>query len=193
MLPRATTRARLHRAAFDYKRPLRQISLKADGYPQDFLFLPAFFSEPEQRLLLSTALSKLDQTETRQFKRRRKEFLAKRDEELSTLQGSFLPDDYYCFEEACVAHALIQCSKVVLITYSFQGHFDGVIKRYREMHVSSWPSNNPSLTKVLGRLKSMHPPQKTQTHILHLASDGEILVNTFSMSCRSVLIFFLPV
>ncbi|KAI0687129.1 hypothetical protein BC835DRAFT_1286912 [Cytidiella melzeri] len=135
----------------------RHISLKADGYPRDFLFLPAFFSEAEQRLLLSASLTRLDQTDSRQYRRRRREFLAKRKVEPSSVQDIFLPDDYYCFEEASA------------------GHFDGVIKNYREIQISSWPDDNPELIRTLDRLKSVHPPQPTLTHILHLGSDGEIL------------------
>jgi alkylated DNA repair protein alkB homolog 7 len=44
------------------------------------------------------------------------------------------------------------------------------------MHVSSWPDDYPELPALLQRLRSVHPDQPTQTHILHLASDGEILV-----------------
>ncbi len=45
------------------------------------------------------------------------------------------------------------------------------------MHVTAWPDNNPELARVLGRLQNLHPTQETQTHILHLASDGEIFVS----------------
>ncbi|KAI0093566.1 hypothetical protein BDY19DRAFT_917654 [Irpex rosettiformis] len=131
----------------------RQISLKADGYPRNFIFHPAFFSEQEQRLLLSSSLARLDKNESRQYRVRRKDFLAKRTTEPSRVQNVFLPDDCYCFEE---------------------GHFDGVIKRYREIEVSSWPDESLEFLHILDRLKSLHPPQPTLTHILHLASDGEI-------------------
>lgn len=57
-----------------------------------------------------------------------------------------------------------------------QGHFDGVIKRYREMHVTAWPDDMPEVIPLLERLGRIHPNQDTQTHILHLASDGVILV-----------------
>ncbi|TCD66682.1 hypothetical protein EIP91_001036 [Steccherinum ochraceum] len=42
------------------------------------------------------------------------------------------------------------------------------------MHVSAWP-DVPGLEPLLERLRSLHPQEPTQTHILHLASDGEIL------------------
>lgn len=51
-----------------------------------------------------------------------------------------------------------------------------MIKRYREMHVTSWPEDVPEVIPLLERLRAIHPEQDTQTHILHLASDGEILV-----------------
>jgi alkylated DNA repair protein alkB family protein 7 len=43
------------------------------------------------------------------------------------------------------------------------------------MHVTSWPeSETPGLSLVLDRLHSLCPTQPTQTHLLHLASHGEI-------------------
>lgn len=45
------------------------------------------------------------------------------------------------------------------------------------MHVTSWPEDNVELLRALERLHSVHPKQATQTHILHLASDGEIFVS----------------
>ena len=58
-----------------------------------------------------------------------------------------------------------------------QGHFDGVIKQYRETHVTSWPEDIPEVVPLLQRLGTIHPHQDTQTHIIHLASDGVILVS----------------
>ena len=55
-----------------------------------------------------------------------------------------------------------------------QGHYDGVIKNYREMHVSSWPEDQPRLSYLLGRLRQFHPEEPIQYHLLHLASNGEI-------------------
>lgn len=79
---------------------VRGISLKADYPSKNFLFYPAFFSEREQHLLLSASLARLDKTDTRQYRRKRKEFLARRTSEPSGVQDLFLPDDCYCFEEA---------------------------------------------------------------------------------------------
>jgi alkylated DNA repair protein alkB homolog 7 len=44
------------------------------------------------------------------------------------------------------------------------------------MRVSSWDyEKDPILKSALGRLETLHPDASTtQTHILHLASDGEI-------------------
>lgn len=44
------------------------------------------------------------------------------------------------------------------------------------MHVSSWSQDSLELRPLLDRLLSVHPLAETQTHLLHLASDGEILV-----------------
>ncbi|KAI0050903.1 hypothetical protein FA95DRAFT_1580977 [Auriscalpium vulgare] len=121
-------------------------------FPADFHLLPDFFDIDEQNVLLAAALQKLDSMEPRAMRRRRKDYLALG----RHADSKFLPDELYQFEE---------------------GHFDGVIKRYREMHVSSWDeAESPTLSAALERLRSMFPTKHdTQTHLLHLASDGEIL------------------
>lgn len=44
------------------------------------------------------------------------------------------------------------------------------------MRLSSWPESElRDLTPVLDRLRALYPSKKTQTHLLHLASSGEIL------------------
>lgn len=65
-------------------------------------------------------------------------------------------------------------SHVVVLTPYDQGHYDGVIKNYREMHVSAWSEDRPRLSELLGRLRQFHPEEPIQYHVLHLASDGEI-------------------
>lgn len=86
--------------------PKRLITLKADGYPKDFVFLPDFFSLHEQRLLLSAALDKLDKMESRQYRRRRKEYISGSPMRVSNdVQDVFLPDEYYCFEK--VSHRVL--------------------------------------------------------------------------------------
>ena len=155
----------------------RTISLKADGYPQDFIFLPNFLSTQEQRTLLSVALNKLDRNETLQYRRRRKEYLASSHSAQSDdVHSLFFPDEYYHFEKASHKDSVYEGSLGYTHHCQPQGHFDGVIKNYREMHVSAWP-DEPGLNKILERLHSVHPQQPTQTHILHLASDGEIFVS----------------
>lgn len=81
---------------------IRHYSPKADGYPLDFTFYPAFFSLPEQQLLLSTALEKLDMSEPRKVRRRQKEYITSRTARgptANTVDDLFLPDEYYTFEE----------------------------------------------------------------------------------------------
>ncbi|KAI0831495.1 hypothetical protein BC628DRAFT_1415985 [Trametes gibbosa] len=123
--------------------------------PRDFAFYPDFFTAREQCTLLRAALRKLDSMEGTRFRRRRKEFLrTSPGAQDARVQALFLPDELYDFQE---------------------GHFDGVIKYYREMHVTSWPEDMPELPPLLERLRELHPEQDTQTHILHLASGGAIL------------------
>ncbi|PIL24160.1 hypothetical protein GSI_13913 [Ganoderma sinense ZZ0214-1] len=43
------------------------------------------------------------------------------------------------------------------------------------MHVTAWPDDIPEVVPLLQRLGTIHPHQDTQTHIIHLASDGVIL------------------
>lgn len=44
------------------------------------------------------------------------------------------------------------------------------------MHVTSWLDDNPALASILDRLHALCPPANaTQTHLIHLASHGEIL------------------
>lgn len=57
-----------------------------------------------------------------------------------------------------------------------QGHYDGVIRHFREMHLTSWPVTEfEGLQSILERLHSLCPTPDVQTHLLHLASYGEIL------------------
>lgn len=54
----------------------------------------------------------------------------------------------------------------------FQGHFDGVIKHYRETRLNQWPD---SLQSVITRIQQLLPSVPIQTHVLHLSTNGEIL------------------
>ncbi|KAF8969927.1 hypothetical protein BDZ97DRAFT_1653154 [Flammula alnicola] len=141
---------------------------QATRYPPGFRFWPTYFSNAEQQILLAASLHKLDSTETRQTRRRRKEFWKSKlnpasPRNFNSVSDLFAPDDMYEFQKA---------------SPTFKGHFDGVIHDFREMHLSSWPLEDfPSLEPVLERLHSLCPESnsKVQTHLLHLASYGEIL------------------
>lgn len=51
------------------------------------------------------------------------------------------------------------------------------------MHLTSWPEAEfTELTPTLKRLYSLCPTQDTQTHLLHLASYGEILPHVDNIS-----------
>lgn len=79
------------------------VDAKGRTPPRDFKILPGFFTLQEQRILLETALHKLDSTEGRQFRRRRTAFFQDRNKEMSDrssdLQSLFAPDGYYQMEE----------------------------------------------------------------------------------------------
>ncbi|KAJ7074271.1 hypothetical protein C8F01DRAFT_1242532 [Mycena amicta] len=138
-------------------------------------FHSAFFSLAEQRVLLKAALHKLDTMESATHRRRRRALMQSSfppslpiPSPSNPLQDLFLPDQYYEFQE---------------------GHYDGVIKNYREMHLSSWPTNEfPELSPILERLHSLLPSQDTQTHLLHLASHGEIQPHVDNLSASGVWI-----
>ncbi|KAJ4001482.1 hypothetical protein F5050DRAFT_1885441 [Lentinula boryana] len=141
--------------------------------PSDFHFVPDFFSVSEQRTLLSAALERLDAAGNRRFQKKRKYFRSSLNTSASICEAPlselFLPDDCYEF---------------------LQGHYDGVIHKYREMHLTSWPTAEfPGLVPALSRLQSLLPSSNIQTHLLHLASDGEILphVDNVSASGRWIL------
>lgn len=149
----------------------------------DFKLWPAFLTEDEQAVLLKAALRKLDDNESRTMRRRRRDFLSSLESSMTGFSGGtssfltelFLPDEYYQFEEVrgTAAGARIRAHGTFV-----KGHFDGVIKRYREIHVSSWSADSlePPLSHVLDHLRALHPSNTpTQTHVIHLASDGEIL------------------
>ncbi|KZT28489.1 hypothetical protein NEOLEDRAFT_1239451 [Neolentinus lepideus HHB14362 ss-1] len=124
--------------------------------PPEFTFLPYYFSLPEQCLLLRAALMKLDSVDRRQARRHRKSLPPPIVcDSPTTAADIFLPDQYYLFE---------------------QGHYDGVIRNYRETHITTWPESEiEGLTPVIKRLYDMAPTKNVQTHILHLATDGEII------------------
>jgi alkylated DNA repair protein alkB family protein 7 len=140
----------------------------------DFTLHLNVFNEEEQKILLEASLNKLDRAEDRHQRKRRKFFEATRAEKLSehfAVRSLFLPDHYYDFQEVtCLNFNLAGAS----LTPYDQGHYDGVIKNYREMHVSAWPEDQPRLSELLDRLRQFHSGEPIQYHVLHLASDGEI-------------------
>jgi hypothetical protein len=76
-------------------------SYSTPTYPLGFRFWPSYFSTEEQRILLVASLHKLDSTETRQFRRRRKEFMkSKTNQSSSSLNDLFAPDHMYDFQKA---------------------------------------------------------------------------------------------
>ena len=145
------------------------------GLGDDFALHLNVFNEEEQKILLAASLNKLDHAEDRHYRKRRKLFEATRDEKLREhleVNSLFLPDQYYGFQKVtCPTN--FSATVAVLTPYD-QGHYDGVIKNYREMHVSSWPEDQPRLFELLSRLRQFHPEEPIQYHLLHLASDGEI-------------------
>ncbi|KNZ74786.1 putative alpha-ketoglutarate-dependent dioxygenase ABH7 [Termitomyces sp. J132] len=125
-------------------------------YAPNLTLWPRFFAPHEQRILLTAALQKLDHMETRLARQRMKRYtMTMPQTETSVLHEHFLPDEYYDFQE---------------------GHFDGVIHHYREMHLNSWPEHEVAgLSPILRDLYNICPTNEVQTHLLHLASYGEIL------------------
>ncbi|PPR08100.1 hypothetical protein CVT24_010561 [Panaeolus cyanescens] len=124
-----------------------------------FIFWPKFFSLQEQCVLLAASLYRLDSTESRRARKKREKHhpLSVKD----SLSGSyalgqlFAPDELYEFQE---------------------GHYDGVIHNYREMHLAKWPTEEfPQLQSSIDRLHSLCPTPDIQTHLLHLSSKGDIL------------------
>jgi hypothetical protein len=81
----------------------RRYSTLAPFPTDDFLWYPHFFDRVEQHALLSAALRKLDAVEPRASRKRRRDFLAARQQDRSKdigdLKNAFLPDDLYHFEE----------------------------------------------------------------------------------------------
>ncbi|KAJ7771692.1 hypothetical protein B0H16DRAFT_1514347 [Mycena metata] len=137
---------------------------------RDFTFLPGFFSLAEQRVLLTTTLQKLDAMEGIQSRRRRRRCFE-------------LVDQYFHLVHRIPSKIFFSPTNTTNFRrYSIQrsrpnriGHFDGVIKNYREMHLTSWPTSDvPGLPSILDRLQALYPSQDVQTHLLHLASNGGI-------------------
>ncbi|KAF5391773.1 hypothetical protein D9757_001802 [Collybiopsis confluens] len=149
---------------------------------KDFRFIPDYFSKSEQKLLLDASLLKLDASGSRRFQRRRQARLERSE------RSGFLPDEYYEFIEVYPRSSNKSCCYFDI--QARKGHYDGVIHNYREALLNSWPlAEIPTLSPVLNRLHSLLPSQNIQTHLLHLASDGEILphVDNVDASGRWIL------
>ncbi|KAF8889760.1 hypothetical protein CPB84DRAFT_1683817 [Gymnopilus junonius] len=140
----------------------KRYSSQSPTYPQGFIFWPKYFSMAEQRTLLAASLHKLDTSEMRHMRKRRRDWWDSRMRELKTssdlhtrpIDYFFAPDDMYEFQE---------------------GHYDGVIHHFREAHLPSWPIEKyDGLLAILDRLHLLCPTMDIQTHVLHLASHGYI-------------------
>lgn len=59
-----------------------------------------------------------------------------------------------------------------------QGHFDGVIRKYREARITDaqWATlGDAQLGNIVNKLRSLLPPVPLQFQALHLSGKGEIL------------------
>ena len=79
----------------------RRYSAQSITRPCGFQLWSDYFSEAEQRTLLAASLYKLDSTEPRQSRRRRKEYWKSSPEDnTGTLTDLFAPDAMYDFHKA---------------------------------------------------------------------------------------------
>ncbi|KDN50597.1 hypothetical protein RSAG8_01095, partial [Rhizoctonia solani AG-8 WAC10335] len=133
-----------HPSIIDVSRLTHSVLGTLAGLPSsDFIIYPGFLSTEEQNLLLKSSLAKLGGKRRR--RRRTSEATITSPEPLAhpsyTWGDIFGTDKDYDFEE---------------------GHFDGVIRDYREMTVSSWPdSSPPELSHILLRLYELIAPMNT--------------------------------
>lgn len=81
-------------------RKLTSVRTANKPLPKGFTFIPRFFDDREQRLLLTTALSQLDSTENIRVRRQQSEFRDRNPVSDSTpVERVFLPDDHYTFHK----------------------------------------------------------------------------------------------
>ncbi|KAG6334455.1 hypothetical protein ID866_4633 [Astraeus odoratus] len=143
------------------KRPAfrRVVARNSTSFPTGFTLFPKFLDAQEQRILLTSALCRLDALESKRVRKLQKQHrLVHPPSNEASTEDLFLPENCYTFQK---------------------GHYDNVIRDYREMHLTSWrESEIPGLAQILNRLYTLCPSGNTQTHILHLASTGEILPHT---------------
>ncbi|KZS99126.1 hypothetical protein SISNIDRAFT_480701 [Sistotremastrum niveocremeum HHB9708] len=153
--------------------PPHLVDAHGDVPAGDFCLIENFLSKEEQFLLLTAALRKLDANETVTYRKRRKTAQVTHDPSSENLLSAFHSDEFYRFEN---------------------GHYDGVIRHYREMHVTAWPlvtdieSQDITLDGILRKLLNFFPVDPVQTHILHLASEGEILPHVDNTSASGTYI-----
>jgi alkylated DNA repair protein alkB family protein 7 len=166
------------------RRIIRSFSAGALG--EDFTFIPDFLSEAEQHVLLAASLERLNEAESALWRRKRRRYEASLPKTQEPFR--FLSDEYYQFEEVCSILRHHRPSSPNAHPGSPRSRYSPVNKpgtrcnlnaltvrnRYREMHLASWPSGNSRLDAVVDRLQAACPTKDTQTHLLHLASDGEI-------------------
>lgn len=157
-----------------------------------FTFFPQFFSRKEQRLLLSASLKVLDSTDTRLTRRRRADFFKSKlpqSNDTDPIMEIFAPDDLYHFQEVSPKALKAGYTYSQFMPVSPQGHYDGVIKHFREIHLSSWPLNDfNGLEAAVERLHSLCPTTDIQTHLLHLASYGDIFPHVDNISASGTWI-----
>jgi alkylated DNA repair protein alkB family protein 7 len=94
------------------------IDVKGKSQPRDFSLCCDVFTLAEQRILLATALHKLDSLESKYFRRRREAFIRTRSKEFieqfrdSSHRDLFLPDEYYHMEEVSL---FINCPEIITV------------------------------------------------------------------------------
>lgn len=150
-------------------------SLAHEQYPPGFYFWPNYFTDEEQSVLIAASLYKLDGLESRQARKQRNNYWISNNVSSNDLIKLFAPDELYEFEEVRTFQYSFPIAYLTSYVY-IQGHYDGVIHQYREMHLSSWPVEEfKGLKPILERLYLLCPTPLVQTHLLHLASHGYIL------------------
>jgi hypothetical protein len=83
--------------------------IKGKFHPEDFTLIPDFLSLPEQRILLTAALQKLDSIDSRQARRMRRAYDSpgRCSVQSCSVQDMFLPDHFYRFEEVNILKYLM--------------------------------------------------------------------------------------
>lgn len=93
-----------------FRRALHTPANNSVSFTQNLTLWPNFFGRQEQRILLTAALHKLDLSESRQSRRRRKGYLAEirsRESVSASAHDLFLPDKYYDFLEVSFIYCLL--------------------------------------------------------------------------------------